>query len=134
MGLEVRLIGADESAALLRVAPGVFDHTVDPRRTAEFLADPRHHLAVAMDTGVIVGVASGFHYVHPDKAPELWVNEVGVAPTHRRRGLARRLLAALLEEGRRLGCRQAWVLADRSNQAARGLYESLGGSSLPSRP
>ena len=27
------------------------------------------------------------HYLHPDKsAPELFVNEIGVAPTHRRQG------------------------------------------------
>jgi aminoglycoside 6'-N-acetyltransferase I len=31
-----------------RVAPGVFDDPINPARAAEFLADPRHHLAVAL--------------------------------------------------------------------------------------
>jgi hypothetical protein len=34
-------------------------------------------MATAGDT--VVGFASAVHYVHPDKAPELWINEVGVA-------------------------------------------------------
>ena len=57
--------------------------------TAEFLADSRHHLAVAVDEGRVVGMASAVHYVHPDKPPELWINEVGVAPTHRGLGIGR---------------------------------------------
>ena len=39
---------------------------------------------------------SAVHYVHPDKLrPELWINEVGVAASHRRRGLGTRLLLAV---------------------------------------
>jgi aminoglycoside 6'-N-acetyltransferase I len=72
-------------------------------------------------------MASAVHYVHPDKPPELWINEVGVAATHRRTGLAGALLHALFAHGRTLGCTQAWVLADESNVAARSLYASAGG-------
>ena len=31
-----------------------------------------------MDEEQIVGFASAVHYVHPDKPPELWINEMGV--------------------------------------------------------
>src|SRR3954470_7212717 len=101
----VRILGSDESSVLDHVAPDVFDNPVHPRWTAEFLADSRHHLAVAIDEGEVVGMASAVHYVHPDKPPELWVNEVSVAPTHRAQGVGRRLLEALFERGRSLGCR-----------------------------
>lgn len=123
----VRMLAADEAAVLDRVAPDVFDHAVDPRWCAEFFADPRHHLAVAMDGGEVVGFASGVHYVHPDKPPELFVNEVGVAASHQGRGLARRLMRTLLDHGRSLGCVQAWVGTDRDNAAANRLYASAGG-------
>ncbi len=39
---------------------------------------------------------------------ELWINEVGVAATHRGRGLAKDLLRALFGMGRQLGCREAF--------------------------
>jgi aminoglycoside 6'-N-acetyltransferase I len=128
---EVRLLGPGDGAVLARVAPGVFDNPVHPRWSAEFLADPRHHLAVAVDEGMVVGMASAVHYVHPDKAPELWINEVGVAPTHHNRGIARRLLAALFDRGRELGCGQAWVLTDRGNPAAMRMYAAAGGQEHP---
>lgn len=125
---DIRILGASDGAALDSVAPGVFDRSVVPARAAEFLADPRHHLAVAIDAGTVVGMASAVHYIHPDKPPELWINEVGVASTHRKRGLAKRLLQAILDEGRSLRCGEAWVLTDSSNAPARRLYESVGGS------
>jgi hypothetical protein len=43
----IRILGLEDAAVLDRVAPGVFDNAVDPRWAAEFLADSRHHLAVA---------------------------------------------------------------------------------------
>jgi hypothetical protein len=42
----------------------------------------RSETVVARDASVVVGFASGVHYVHPDKSPELWINEVGVARSH----------------------------------------------------
>ena len=123
----IRVLGPGDASVLDRVAPGVFDHDVDARWTAEFFADARHHLAVALDAGTVVGMASAVHYVHPDKPPELWVNEVGVAPTHHRRGIGRGLLQALFARGRELGCREAWVLTEEDNVAARRLYAAMGG-------
>ena len=131
MTIEIRLLEAGDEAVLTDVAPDVFDHAVQPALAAEFLADPRHHVAVARDGGSVVGFASGVHYVHPDKPPELWVNEVGVATTHRGRGLATQLLRALLDAGRAVGCSQAWVLTERSNVPAMGLYRQLGGVEAP---
>ena len=125
--MEFRLATANDADALAHAADDVFDHAVDAALTAEFLSDPRHHLAIAIEDGHIVGMASGVHYVHPDKPPELWVNEVGVAPSHRGRGLGRRILAVLLDHGRALGCREAWLLTDDSNAAARRMYAAAGG-------
>ena len=131
MTVEVCLLDTAADAALGNVAPGVFDHPVQPALVAEFLADPRHHLAVAREDGVVIGFASAVHYVHPDKPPQLWVNEIGVAPAHQRRGLGKQLLRAVLDAGRAVGCAEAWVLTDRSNLAAMRLYRALGGVEAP---
>jgi ribosomal protein S18 acetylase RimI-like enzyme len=122
MAYEIRLLGAADESVLARVADGVFDNPVDPRWSREFLNDPRHHIAVAIDDGLVVGMTSGVHYVHPDKAPQLFINEVAVAPTHQRRGIAAKLLAAILERGRELGCTEAWVATEETNAPARKLY------------
>ncbi len=127
MSYSVRLLGPEDAAVLDTVDPDVFDYALDQRWTAEFLADPRHHLAVALAAGQVVGMASAVHYVHPDKRPELWINEVGVATAHHRRGLGQQLVRALLDHGRTLGCQVAWVLTEQDNLAARGLYAAAGG-------
>jgi aminoglycoside 6'-N-acetyltransferase I len=85
------------------VAPGVFDGAFDRCWPAEFLSDPRRRLAVAIDEGRVVGMASAIHYVHPDKAPKLWINEVRLAATYQGRGVGRRLMERLLDCGRKLG-------------------------------
>jgi GNAT superfamily N-acetyltransferase len=129
----IRLLGPDDAGVLENVAPGVFDKPIDACWTAEFLADARHHLVVALDGDLVVGMASGVHYLRPDKPPELWVSEVGVSPEHRGQGIARRLLEALLEHGRSLGCHQAWVATEPSNNAARLVYAAAGGRESPER-
>lgn len=129
--ITIRILGSEDAAVLDHVAADVFDNEIDARWTAEFLADPRHHLAVALDGEVVVGMASGVHYVHPDKPPELWVNEVGVAPTHHRQGIGRRLMEALFAHARELGCREAWLGTEEDNTAARRLYASVGGKEEP---
>ena len=127
-GVTVRVLGPGDAWVLERVAAEVFDNDVDACWAADFFADRRHHLAVALDGEVVVGMASGVHYVHPDKAPELWINEVGVAPTYHRRGIGRQLVEALLARAEELGCGEAWVLTEESNAAARRLYAAVGGT------
>ncbi len=127
MPYETRILSADDQAVLHKVAADLFDEALQPHLVAEFLADDRHHIAVAIDQGEVVGFASGVHYVHPDKPAELWINEVGVAPGHQQRGIGRAVVRTLLQHGKRLGCGQAWVLTDRPNVAAMRLYASAGG-------
>ncbi len=123
----IRILQAGDDNVLMNVAKGLFDNPIDAKLTKEFLEDPRHHMAVAIDDGKVVAFASGVHYVHPDKPPELWVNEVAVAPTHQRRGLGKAVLRALFEVGKSHKCSAAWVLTHRGNPAAIALYSSVGG-------
>ena len=131
MAYETRILQLQDRAQLDRVGPDVFDNDLDPRLVTEFLGDDRHHLAVVVENGQVIGFASGVHYVHPDKPAELWINEVGVAPEHQARGVGKAVIRALLEHAERLGCREAWVLTDRSNHAAMRLYASSGGQEGP---
>jgi len=59
-------------------------------------------------------------------ADEVHLGNIAVAPAYRRRGLARRLLAALERKGCERGARLVTLEVRRSNEAARALYEDLG--------
>ncbi|MBC7562678.1 MAG: GNAT family N-acetyltransferase [Gemmatimonadaceae bacterium] len=123
----VRLLGAHEATVLAYVAPQVFDEPVNGAWCTEFLADSRHHLAVALHGPLVVGMASAVHYLHPDKPNEMLINEAGVSESYRDLGIGRRLLAALLAHATLLGCEGAWVLTEASNAAARRMYAAAGG-------
>jgi aminoglycoside 6'-N-acetyltransferase I len=132
MALDIKILSPQDAGVLAHVAPDVFDDPIDVGRANEFLADPRHHLAVAVEDGLVVGFVSAVHYVHPDKpCPELWINEVGVAETHQRRGLATRLLHAVFAVARSLGCAEVWVMTDRANTAAMRLYAAADSAAEP---
>lgn len=127
MALEIKILGQGDERAFERVALGVFDERVDPQLVRDFLADPRHHIAAAIEDGELIGFVSALDYIHPDKPRELWINEVGVAHAHRRRGIAKHALDAMLKHAQKLGCREAWVLTDRDNIAGMRLYASAEG-------
>ena len=128
MSITIRILQTGDESVLERVEKDTFDDPIEMKSTVEFLRDPHHHLVVALEDEMVVGFVSGVHYVHPDKPnPELWINEVGVASTHRGRGVGRAILDAMLQLGRTLGCSEAWVLTSRSNPPAMRLYASAGG-------
>lgn len=123
----IRMLTEADVSLLLEADEDVFDEPAKPELSAEFLADPRHHMAAAILDGTIVGMASDVHFIHPDKPPAMWINEVGVAERYRRQGIARRLLQTLLDHARKIGCTEAWVATELDNTAARELYRSTRG-------
>lgn len=131
--ITIKFLSANDIAVFDHVAEDVFDDPVRLDLAAEFLRDPRHHIAVALDGGVVVGMASAVHYIHPDKPAQLFINEVGVALPHQHQGIASELIARLLAHGRALGCTEAWVAADEDNGPARALYAHVGGHEEPMR-
>jgi len=132
MPIEIQILQPGDEAMLKNVAPDVFDDPIVTRAAKEYLSDPRHHLTVAIENTLVVGFASGVHYIHPDKPrPEFWITEVGVAPTHQDQGVGKALMRALLEVARSEDCAEAWVLTERDNLPAIGLYESIGGDEAP---
>ena len=130
--ITLKLLRLSDLPLLNHVAGDVFDDPIVESSAQEFLADPRHRLVVALDDNLVVGFVSAVNYVHPDKpAPELWINEIGVAPTHQRQGVGKALMQAILEESKRSGCSEAWVLTDRGNLPAMAMYKSAGGEETP---
>ncbi|MDX1929618.1 MAG: GNAT family N-acetyltransferase [Pirellulaceae bacterium] len=120
-----RLATPDDEALFEHVAEDVFDNAIIPQRLQENLKDRRLHLALAISNGLIVGMAAGMHYSQPDKDPQFFVDELGVAPGYQRRGIGRGLLQLLLELAQGLGCKEAWVATEEDNRPAKSLYASM---------
>lgn len=131
--IEIRVLTLADVAVLDRVAEGVFDRTVERSLAEQYLAAPNNYLVVAVESGLVVGMASATAHGHPDKALQLFVSEVGVSDGMRGRGIGKRLMARLLQLARAIGCRDVWVATEESNAAARGMYTSLRGKEDPER-
>ena len=91
------------------------------------LADPRTLLLVAFDGERPVGfvLAHVLSRRHGDRA-KLFVYEVEVAESHRRRGIASALLGRLGELARERRIRTGFVLTEPGNDAANALYRDAG--------
>ena len=131
MEVEVRLLTSADAAVFDHVAPEVFDEPVDAERVVAYLAEPGHFMLVGLVGGEVVAQVAAVIHRHPDKATELYIDEVGVAPDYQRQGLARRMLVEMFEIGRAQGCEEAWVGTEQDNAAARRLYESHGSEAEP---
>ena len=127
-GVDVRLISEADLDLLVSADTSVFDHPVDPALARAYLAHPDYLIALAIEQDKVVGMATGLFYFHPDKPLEFFVNEVGVAENHHRRGIGKRLMEALFEAARARGVGYAWVGTETDNVAANALYRSLGPS------
>ena len=99
-----------------------------PERATELLADERTFFLVAFDGEAPIGFVLAYELLRRDGDPTiLFVYEVGVDESHRRRGVATALLRELERFARERGIRRAFVLTDESNEPAMRFYESLGG-------
>ncbi len=130
MSVELVRLTQDTAGLLDRLEAGVFDEELKPAQLARFIGDARHVMFLAIVDDRVVGMVSGVEYFHPDKEPQLWINEVGVAPTHQQRGIGRALTARMIEEARVRGCSYAWLGTMQDNLTAQRCFSNVPGASV----
>jgi ribosomal protein S18 acetylase RimI-like enzyme len=131
MRVAIREIGPTDQDAVLAAGP-LFDDPPDRDATERFLAEPTHHLLIAYDdSGDPVGFVSGVETTHPDKGTEMFLYELGVDESARRRGVGRGLVEALAAVARERGCYGMWTGTEPDNVAARRTYERAGARTTP---
>ena len=133
MRFDIHLVSSENSEILDRIGADVFDDPIDTPQLYAFLDDMRHIMFVAVHEETVVGMASAVEYFHPDKNPQLWINEIGVASTHRRLGIGRSLVKALLAEAKARGCVSAWLGTDIDNESAQACFGSVPEGKPPQR-
>ena len=123
MDVALTRLGPGDAAVLASLAPEVLDASVDPMSLAAFLAEPGHIMIVARVDEVVVGQLAAIVHHHPDRPPDLYIDNLAVTPALRRQGIAQRLLDDAMALGTQLGCAQAWIVTETDNAPARALYE-----------
>ena len=122
--IRIRLLvpGDEEVVRALATSDGAGDPEA-------LLADPRTFMLVAFDAERPVGLVLAHELPrrHGERA-RLFVYEVEVAESHRRRGIASALLARLAELARESGIGTGFVLTEPANGPANALYRSAGGA------
>lgn len=126
MDIEIRRLLPADTGLLDRVADDVFDGPIVPERLAAYLGDATNLMLLAQAGDLVVGQVAAVIHRHPDEPTELYIDNLGVAPAFHRQGIARRLVEAMFDLGRELGCQVSWVGTEADNTPARRLYEALG--------
>ncbi len=119
-----------ETELFRHVAPEVFDEPVQADRLRAYLAQPTNLLLLAIEQlpdgrKLVVGQCAAVLHQHPDKPTELYIDELGTAATHRRRGIGRLLSREMLAWGREHGCQSGWLGTELDNDPARALQRAV---------
>ena len=83
-------------------------------------------MIVALAGDLVIGRVAAVIHRHVDKPADLYIDELTVADTHRRRRLARLLVAEVSRWAGERGCADCWLAAEADNVIAQALYASLG--------
>jgi len=114
-------LGRGDLAAVLALDRRALGGFWSPSQWGSELSAPRHVVLGLWHSADLVAIAAAALVVD-----ELHISLVATDPDHRRRGLGRRVLAALLQQGLAHGAMHATLEVATGNTEAQGLYASLG--------
>ncbi len=118
-------IDRDNANLLERVADDVFDDEI-VAAGLDAVIQSGQLLVVATRDGIVVGQVQGMIQHHVDGPPQLYLDNLGVSPSHQREGIARGLVHEARAWSRELGCAATWIVAELDNEPADGFYRALG--------
>jgi aminoglycoside 3-N-acetyltransferase I len=125
----------DAARALLAVLAEVFEEEGVPVGDAylDRLLAREDLLVIAAheDRRVIGGAVAHLLPMTSREGAELMLYDIGVAPSHQRRGVGRAILDAVHAEAERLGADAIFVLADDEDAHALDFYRASGGRASP---
>lgn len=124
--VDIERVGVDRLADLL-ATHGLFDSPPLAEALREYLADERNVFLLASEGDRAVGFLRGstLRQLRTVRR-QMFIYEIGVAGAHRRQGIGRALIEALLHYCRSNDFEEAFVLTDAGNEAAVNLYRSTG--------
>ena len=125
--ITVRRATLADAEAARRALAEVNLRAVNDAAVQEFLRDPSCYLFLAESDGAPVGALNGYALRRPFRPePQFLLYEVDVSRDWQSQGIGKKLVTAFLEEARRSGAFELWVLTDRSNHPAVRMYAQCG--------
>ena len=124
--MQIRVLGPGDEDLLIRAVQLTDEGPLTRARATDHLADEDLVNVLALDGEAAVGFVYGY-VLRRFEAVSLFIYSVDVAESHRRRGLAKAMLARLAELGREGRWDEMFVFTNASNAPAMALYASAGG-------
>lgn len=118
-------LSSKNKSILNNVEIDVFDLPIDKDRLDFFLKFSSHILLVALSEKKVVGQILAYLHPHPDSHTELFIENLGVSPDYRRKGIGSALFNKVLAIGKNKGCKEFWVGTEPENLNAKKFYQSL---------
>ena len=133
----IRRLGADDIPSMRRALALFADVFEDPRSylhaqpddsyLARLLADEKFIMLAAESGDDMVGALAAYELVKfEQQRSEIYIYDLGVTETYRRRGMATALIAALKPIARDCGAWTIFVQGDHGDEPALALYRKLG--------
>ena len=124
--MDIRVLAPGDEALLVRAVELADEGPLSGERAAAHLADPDLVAVVAVDRGEPVAFVYGYVLRRFEKT-SFFIYSVDVVESHRRRGVAKAMLAKLTAMGRAGRWDEMFVFTNASNAPAMALYSSAGG-------
>ena len=119
-------ITPNNKTLLANIADDVFDYNIAAPQLDAYLAQSNHKLIVAIVGDQVVGQIRGMIHFQPDEPPHLYVDNLGVAPEQKRKGIAKALFEALTVWAKAEGCVSFWVATETDNHEGNSFYRAIG--------
>ncbi len=119
-------ISTNNTNVLDNIAVDVFDYAISVTHLKNYLAQPNHQLIVAVANGQVIGQIRAIVHHQTDDAPQLYIDNLGVAPAFKRQGVARALFNAILTWGKSNDSAGYWVATECDNDEGNSFYRALG--------
>jgi aminoglycoside 3-N-acetyltransferase I len=88
-------------------------------------------IAAFVDAVIVGGITAHTLPLTRAESSEIFIYDIAIRPDHQRKGVGRRLIAALREEAAAVGVTALFVLADNEDEHALDFYRALGAAPTP---
>ena len=127
-----RKLSISDVALVMRMKEDIPGFLVCENNLRQFLDNPMNWFFACIEENKIIGHAFGYEQVNfYNSGNRLYIHGMGVDPEFRRQGIGTRILSDIKDACKLLDIYKIFLITEKSNTEACGLYEKLGGQNHP---